>query len=626
MNKEIENLRQKAKQLWEREKWDELIPVATELIRLEEEHVYQARAYFYRGNAYFMKGDYDDAIAACTKAIDLNSEDSEAYRMRGHAYFMKGDYDDAIADCTKAIDLNSEASEAYRMRGFAYDHKGNHDDAIADCTKAIDLNSEDSDAYFIRGHAYFMKRKYDLAITDCTKAIDLNPEDSEAYCIRGRAYFMKRKYDLAITDCTKAIDLNPEDSRAYHIRGCAYAIKRKYDRAITDYDKGIDLNSEDSRAYYIRGYAYFQKGDYDHAFKDLNKAAEKDQTLKNRYPYLYIASQIYAIHDLKGKEEIQAFEICIRLFDAVDEIQNELFYQLEESGKESEVAHYTSLHVLKNLSARKGRFRLYNAAYMNDPEEGQVFFKTMKEKGGIDIEGLFYRDDDRPGHVAVYIGSFARLDSDDQKDKQKDKLFLWRTYGKHDAEEAAGACLIFNKRCFAESLPRQFGRMTEYAQLIDGVRNDAQRPLELHKVYYRNADQELDKKLEELSDKLHDVNNFIGNLSSEQDKEQDKLRELVCELLDSIRFLFKEKHYSEENEVRVIQLRYGKGGEDTESDIRIDVENIPPRFYLQAPENFRPDTVILGPRTRRFQEWERWLKQQDDGIKIEQSEIKFGKP
>ena len=313
----------------------------------------------------------------------------------------------------------------------------------------------------------------------------------------------------------------------------------------------------------------------------------------------------------------QLFEIYSSLLNTVSEIKNKLFYAPPKT--EYEVAHYTSLHTLKNLSKSNNRFRLYNVDYVNDPEEGQVFFKVMNEEHQIDIEKLFYESEAISYPSPAYIGSFVRLE---EENEQKDKLFLWRTYGKHDNEEAAGVCLIFNnQQCFSRYATYQFGSMEEHSDI-------PQENLDLYKIHYREKrDNELKEELKKLGEQLETMKKFIEGVRAEETK--DALRRLVCELLDSIRFLFKESHYREEKEVRVIQLRYGEKDESSESKIEVDVENIPPRFYTKAPENFKFSEVILGPRTERYQEWEQWLKaeakKQDRSIEITRSEIKYGK-
>ncbi len=378
--------------------------------------------------------------------------------------------------------------------------------------------------------------------------------------------------------------------------------------------------------------------------ENLSKAIKCDTSLKSHIPFAYIASQILAIDKLGKSQQSKAFKIYSNLWGTIIQIQHKLFCK-----EESKAAHYTSLDTLINLSEIESRFRLYNADYMNDPEEGQVFFKIMNEyqtniKKRIDIEEWFYKDKDKSYRSPAYIGSFVQFE---EGNKQKDKLFLWRTYGKHDNEEAAGACLIFNnKQCFAEDMRYQFGTMAEM-QLVNITRSDeikehnnVKKP-ELYKIYYRGeTNNKLEKELEKLAGQLMNINQFIEKVHAEKiksvwqqmeerKKTEDALRRLVCELLDSIRFLFKESHYREENEVRVIQWNYGEKDESSESKVEVDAESIPPRLYVEAPENFQFSEVILGPKTERYQEWEQWLKEQakkqDRSIEIKRSGIKYGK-
>jgi len=146
----------------------------------------------------------------------------------------------------------------------------------------------------------------------------------------------------------------------------------------------------------------------------------------------------------------------------------------------------------------------------------------------------------------------------------------------------------------------------------------------LYKIFYRDKgnNQELSEELKELAESLKQVKDYA---SKESDDREKQLKRLARELLDNIRFLFKASHYKEESEVRVIQFCYYNENMSQEPDgINIDTEEIPPRFYLDAHENFSFDEVILGPKARGVREWTQWLKERD--IKAEQSETKYGKP
>ena len=132
----------------------------------------------------------------------------------------------------------------------------------------------------------------------------------------------------------------------------------------------------------------------------------------------------------------------------------------------------------------------------------------------------------------------------------------------------------------------------------------------------------LSEKLNKLAESLKQIKKHIDE--EKDDNSKKKLRELVRDLLDTIRFLFKARHYREEKEVRVVQVRYDEENTTQDEDgIQVDTEQIPPRFYLETDETFRFSEVILGPQTRGVPEWKRWLKKRD--IKVDQSEIHYGK-
>ena len=270
------------------------------------------------------------------------------------------------------------------------------------------------------------------------------------------------------------------------------------------------------------------------------------------------------------------------------------------------------------------------------------------------MQEVFYGDESQPYPSPAYIGSFVKVDV--KESKQKDELFLWRTYGKHDGQEAAGACLVLKHEgtVFAENCGLQIGAMQQLQSKLlmsEGVRqNPAERqPLkpELYKIVY--SDEEIPQEFplsppmqlagipssdkwnkQELCEKLvESLKRIKEHIENEKDNENKReLRKLVCDLLDTIRFLFKARHYREEKEVRVVQVRYyGETKTAQEpNDIQVDMEQIPPRFYLETDENFRFSEVILGPQTRGASEWKRWLKKQDETLSVKKSEINYGKP
>ena len=606
---------------------DRTIADLTKALELDPNY---ALAYLYRGQTHDKKGDLDRAIADLTKGLELDPNYAPAYYHRALAYDKKGDLDQAIADLTKGLELDPNYAPAYYHRGLAYDKKGDLDLAIVDLTKALELDPNDAPAYYHRGLAYDKKGDLDLAIADLTKALELDPNDAPAYYHRGLAYDKKGDLDLAIADLTKALELDPNDALAYLYRALEYSRKNDLDLAIADLNKMLELKSSDtvkSGAHFFRGTVYLRKGNFLKAFDDFVDSNKYNPDFKFIYPQNYIAFQIDDIYKEGKEDKAKAFELYSKLLDSIIKIKKKQFYEPEESG---EVAHYTSLHTLKDL-ANGEHFRFYNAAYMNDPEEGSVFFdiEIIEESG---VKEAFYKEDEDPPYLSpAYIGSFVMVGSKNQE--QRDKLFLWRTYGKHNEQEAAGACLIFRheETRFAKTYDPQVGEMQQLQSKLSMVAGDLKNPGErqhskpaLYKILYMDeeTEKELSKELDELAESLEQVKHHVSE--GEYDIE-NKLKRLTRELLDNIRFLFKASHYKEEQEVRVVQFcYYNKNMLQGQDIIKVDTEQIPPRFYLDAHENFRFDEVILGPKAYGVKEWTQWLKERKRGIQAEKSEIKYG--
>ena len=599
-------------------------------------------AYLMRGISYSGSGktdralaDFDNAIENFTQAIKLKPEDPYAYLGRGRAYLRKKGYDKAIADFTQAIKLEPKNPNAYLGRGRAYFGKEDYDKAIADLTQAIKLKSKDLDLRWWRGRAYLGKEDYDNAIADFTQAIKLKSKDLDLRWWRGRAYLGKEDYDNAIADFTQAIKLKSKDLDLRWWRGRAYLGKEDYDNAIADFTQAIKLEPEDPYAYLVRGRAYLRKKGYDKAFEDFLSAGKQDSTIKLTTPLAYLASRIDDIFNQDQDaqhQKIEAFELYGELLDTITLIQEALF-QPPETSQCEEVTHYTSLHALKKLAGKKS-FRFYNVTYMNDPDEGRKFFKIM-EDNEANVEEFFYEKNDQPYLSPAYIGSFTMVTP---KESQKDDLFLWRTYGKHDDKEAAGACLLFKHdgSCFARRFKHQLGPIPQ--SLLDNESTSEPRPQakpSLYKISYpddkNDENDETLENLKDLAEQINLINDF--NNKKQHEKKKEQLDELARNFLDTIRFLFKSDHYKAEKEARIVEFHAYKEDEAQSSDnnIKVDVKQIPPRFYVEAPEDFCFSEVILGPRVRSSRDWKQWIEYERKNsevseVKVQKSIIKYGSP
>jgi tetratricopeptide (TPR) repeat protein len=160
----------------------------------------------------------EEAVAACSRLIDLNADDAHAYTGRGNAYLVKADYDRAIADFDQAIKLDPTFVLPYYDRGVAYARKADYDRAIADFSQAILLFPKFSAAYNGRGGAYSGKHDYDRALADFDMAIQLDPKSAVAYRNRASTYESKGDYGRALADYDESLRLDPSNAPASRSR------------------------------------------------------------------------------------------------------------------------------------------------------------------------------------------------------------------------------------------------------------------------------------------------------------------------------------------------------------------------------------------------------------------------
>jgi tetratricopeptide (TPR) repeat protein len=107
-------------------------------------------------------------------------KDAEGWRLLGDEYITQEKYDEALAAYTKAIELEPNFARAFSNRAIVYELQGKLNDALVDYSRAIELNPtgqlpEEGYYYYRRAGLYNIMKKYDLAKANYTKAMYLNP-------------------------------------------------------------------------------------------------------------------------------------------------------------------------------------------------------------------------------------------------------------------------------------------------------------------------------------------------------------------------------------------------------------------------------------------------------------------
>ncbi len=135
------------------------------------------------------------------------SDDYRAYYNLGLTQVALGQYEQAIAHYTKALETSSQPKEQasiYRDRGVSHLLLTNYAAAITDLGTAIEQNPDDLWAYFNRGCAYHRSQNFLPALQDFSRVIAQDQQNAQAYFNRGTIYAQMGNKESAILNLQQA--------------------------------------------------------------------------------------------------------------------------------------------------------------------------------------------------------------------------------------------------------------------------------------------------------------------------------------------------------------------------------------------------------------------------------------
>ena len=207
------------------------------------------------GELYVRLEEYENAIVATTKAIDLirnntdESTESSAfinYKFRAHAYRGLKMYEQALADYDRSLELAPAYYFTYKRRALVHFYLKNYDKALADIGKAIELAPTDYSTLTWISLEEVAKcpdegfRKGILQAADKAAGLTKGAVDAEA--IRLAIYRALASED----DFERALQQAPGSAALWLERGSYYGRQARWAEAIADYDKALALRPDDA--------------------------------------------------------------------------------------------------------------------------------------------------------------------------------------------------------------------------------------------------------------------------------------------------------------------------------------------------------------------------------------------
>lgn len=266
----------------------------------------------------------------------------------------------------------------------------------------------------------------------------------------------------------------------------------------------------------------------------------------------------------------------------------------------------------QKLYSIKGRTRLGNVKYMNDPEEGSVLDRYLKLRRSNNFEVSL-----KPSPWFLMSLTTAI-----------DDLTMWSQYG----ARAEGVCLVFKPDSFkvvksmAESEWMKEKNIQELKNDIDSTKKDL-----LYRICYLDKQSLINGRLKAVKKEnnkmlngaeIKIINDCLKIIKSlvRAIKKNTLLYSAVEECLEEIRYLFKVSDYSYESELRI--LRYADLTPDNK-EIKIDNSGPVAKLYLERDMPIQLEQVIFGPKFSNPEHVTPLLHLLDKNIELKLSNIKF---
>ncbi|MCE9644561.1 MAG: tetratricopeptide repeat protein [Chloroflexi bacterium] len=238
-----------------------------EMIDIQAEST-NAHVWNEKGNVHFKQENFDEAIRAYNKAIQIDPAFGWPYSNLALVYFTQGQYTEAILLYQRSVELlssNKEKALSLNGLGNVYRRMNDYGNAVIAYRKAAELDADTAgmrdtadhsqvdeglktaQAWNELGELFFKTRSFDEAAGAFLKAIELEPETGAAYSNMGRILTFQGRFPEAAQFLEKSIELFQDDkekSTALNRLGNVYRRLNNHDAAVKAYQQAMILADE----------------------------------------------------------------------------------------------------------------------------------------------------------------------------------------------------------------------------------------------------------------------------------------------------------------------------------------------------------------------------------------------
>ena len=208
------------------------------------EHQAQVKAALEEAKTHYERQEWQLAVDACKRALDIQPEAAEAYATLGNACYAQGNYEEAQQAYTRAIALKPDLAYVRANLGSICAQLNQPEEAIAHYQAAVEIRPKFPLVYRNWGQLYQNLEKWEDAADCYRQAIEIEPKFVPTYQKLAEALIAAEDWQGAGNIYQQAIELESDAVWAYCGLGDALTEQAKWEDAAQAYKQAIELEPE----------------------------------------------------------------------------------------------------------------------------------------------------------------------------------------------------------------------------------------------------------------------------------------------------------------------------------------------------------------------------------------------
>lgn len=159
-------------------------------------------------------------------------------------------HEEAVACCSKAVELAPQHAAAWYNLGIALRDTGQSEQSAVALRKTLSLNPKHEAAATSLGHVLATLHRYDEAEDVFRSVLDCQPDNAEFYAVYGSAMQSMGRFEAAINAYRKALEMrHPQVAELRENLAAALCLQGKFQESIKVSEAVLKLQPENERIY-----------------------------------------------------------------------------------------------------------------------------------------------------------------------------------------------------------------------------------------------------------------------------------------------------------------------------------------------------------------------------------------